>query len=227
MFFETVEPRLCLTAALDPNTGILTVTGTDQNDRIIVRRGDNDTVAVLEMVIPARPERGQRPSEPQVSKTLFPREDVQGIVVNAGEGNDAVSLGWRVRIHRLGMRLRALEIPATLNGGAGHDYLRGGRGADQINGGDGRDQIMGLSGADVLNGDAGNDWIDGGLGADILNGGAGNDRLFAVDGGGTDTLDGGDNDPISTTNPGDFAAANAGDTVTNVERTRTIDGRST
>jgi Ca2+-binding RTX toxin-like protein len=226
MFFETIEPRLCLTATLDPATGILTVTGTDQNDRIIIRRGDNDTIAVLESVIPPRPAAGERPTEPTVTKTLFPRGDVDGIVVNAGEGADAVSLAWRVRIPRLGMRLRALEIPSTLNGGNGSDYLRGGRGIDQINGGDGRDQIIGLSGADLLNGDAGNDDIDGGLGADILNGGAGNDRLFGLDGSGTDSLDGGDNDPVSATNPGDVAFVNTGDTVVNVERTRLPGGRT-
>lgn len=223
MFFETVESRLCLSASLDPATGVLTVTGTAGNDRIIVRKGANNTIAVIESVIPSRPDDGasrQPGARTEPTRTTFPRGDVSAVVVNAGDGNDNVSLGWKVTLRGRGIRLHALEIPATLNGGAGNDFLRSGHGADLLNGGDGNDFLTALGGNDTLNGDAGNDRLDGGRGADILNGNAGNDRLFALDGAGTDTLDGGDNDPVTDLNPGDVAFANTGDVLTAIERTR-------
>lgn len=222
MFFETVEPRLCLSATLDAATGVLTVTGTAENDRIVVRKGANNTIAVIESVVSARPaQRGDRPLTPtEITRTTFPRGDVTAVVVNAGDGDDHVTLGWKVLVRRRGIRLHALEIPATLNGGAGNDFLRSGHGPDSLNGGGGNDFLTALGGNDTLNGDAGNDHLDAGRGADLLSGGAGNDRLVALDATGTDTLDGGDNDPVTTTNPGDVAILDAGDVVTSVEKTR-------
>ena len=65
----------------------------------------------------------------------------------------------------------ASAVAAWLSGGAGHDYLRGGGGADVIDGGAGHDLIAGRGGRDVLIGGTGADWLFGEADQDILVGG--------------------------------------------------------
>jgi hypothetical protein len=83
---------------------------------------------------------------------------------------------------------------ATVNGGAGNDYiaewasythgsvLDGGTGNDTINGSSYNESILGGSGNDSLNGQGGADSIDAGSGDDTINGGAGNDTIDGGDG---------------------------------------------
>ena len=70
---------------------------------------------------------------------------VNGVKVNGLDGNDTLVAGG------------TLNIPVTLFGGNGDDYLVGGRGNDVVDGG------------------TGNDWLNGGAGADDLAGGTGVD----------------------------------------------------
>lgn len=99
---------------------------------------------------------------------------IRGFLVNAGGGNDEVSVS------------KEIMIPVTMRGGGGNDVLIGGGGADKLIGGDGNDRLIGRGGddalfggegADVLLGGAGNDTLRGGPGNDLLRGGAGNDDL--------------------------------------------------
>jgi Ca2+-binding RTX toxin-like protein len=201
MFVENLEQRALLSAAVAG--GVLTVTGTDGDDIISVKAAkDSSGAAILVVTENVKPAEGEEWGAPTVS--TFLQADVSSIVVNAGAGNDVVTIGGR--------RGAAVSTPATLNGGDGNDLLTGGGGADQING------------------EAGNDKITGGAGADTMNGGAGNDYINAADGATTDVIDGGDNDPVTTTstkrkrsrgNPGDVAVVDSGETATNVEQTIT------
>jgi Ca2+-binding RTX toxin-like protein len=205
MFVEGLEQRSLLSASIVG--GVLTVTGTDGNDLISVRAAKNgDGAAIYVVTENVKPAKGEDWADPTVS-TFLQSDVTAGIVVNAGAGNDRVSIGGS-------KRGGAITASATLNGGDGNDELNGG------------------GGADVINGDAGNDRISGGAGADKLNGGAGNDRIDARDGAATDVIDGGDNDAVTTTtstskrkrstgNPGDVAVIDTGDTATNVEQTIT------
>jgi Ca2+-binding RTX toxin-like protein len=102
----------------------------------------------------------------------FTASSVSRLLVQAGKGDDKVSLGGGV-------------IGATLDGGDGDDTLVGGAGSDSLLGGNGADSLVGSGGNDTLNGS---------VGADRLFGSAGNDLLRARDsiidlvdgGGGTD-----------------------------------------
>ena len=149
--------------------------------------------------------------------TEFTLADVDSIVVNAGAGNDQVTLRGR--------RKSLLNIPAAINGGADNDHLRGGSANDVINGDGGNDKIEGNTGNDNLSGGDGNDVIVGGLGDDVLSGGNGNDQLVAADRTGKDTVDGGAHDPTPVRKDnqplGDRAVVDSIDTVSNVERTVT------
>jgi Ca2+-binding RTX toxin-like protein len=98
----------------------------------------------------------------------------------------------------------------TLNGTEESDTLVGAQGADVINGRMGNDFLYGDSQNDQVNGNPGDDfiWLDSGS-ADVGNGGAGDDSIFAADGTGGDTVDGGETEETV----GDFCVVDAGDTV--------------
>jgi hypothetical protein len=95
---------------------------------------------------------------------------VAGFEVNAGEGDDTVSVASIV------------EVPVTMRGGPGRDVLIGGGGADKLIGGDGNDKLAGRGGNDLLFGGSGNDELLGGSGDDILRGGSGHDTVLGGSG---------------------------------------------
>lgn len=90
---------------------------------------------------------------------------VAGFEVNAGEGDDMVSVA------------SAVEVPVTMRGGSGRDSLLGGSGPDKLIGGEGNDKLAGRGGDDLLFGGLGNDELLGGSGNDLLRGSAGHDTL--------------------------------------------------
>jgi hemolysin type calcium-binding protein len=90
---------------------------------------------------------------------------VAGFEVNAGEGDDTVSVA------------SAVEVPVTMRGGPGRDTLIGGGGPDKLIGGDGNDKLAGRGGDDLVFGGEGNDELFGGGGDDVLRGGTGHDTL--------------------------------------------------
>jgi hypothetical protein len=90
---------------------------------------------------------------------------VAGFEVNAGEGDDMVSVA------------SAVDVPVTMRGGPGRDSLVGGSGPDKLIGGDGSDKLAGRGGDDLLFGGIGNDELLGGSGNDIVRGGSGHDAL--------------------------------------------------
>ena len=78
--------------------------------------------------------------------------EVSGFEVNAGEGNDTVTVA------------REVPVAVTLRGGSGDDTLVGGAGADKLIGGPGNDHLVGRSGPDLLYGGSGDDTLVGGPG---------------------------------------------------------------
>ena len=166
--------------------GVLTVTGTDGNDLLVVRQ-----------LAGAISVRGMQIDVGGTFQSSVPAASVTAVDVNALGGNDRV-------------RLSTLRIGATVDAGTGNDSVSGGLGDDSIQGGDGDDVINGAAGDDSLNGGAGddrehgargNDDLAGDAGDDSLNGGAGDDSIQGGDGNdhesgelGDDSLDGGAGD---------------------------------
>jgi RTX calcium-binding nonapeptide repeat (4 copies) len=95
---------------------------------------------------------------------------VAGFEVNAGDGDDLVSISSQVM------------VPVTMRAGSGRDTLTGGGGPDKLIGGDGNDKLNGRGGDDLLFGGDGNDELIGGSGNDVLRGGAGHDSVFGGSG---------------------------------------------
>jgi hypothetical protein len=145
--------------------GVLTVTGTEGNDVIVVRQS-HGMISVKGMTIDVN----------GVMQKAVPVSGIASVDVNALGGNDKVDI-------------RSLRIGATVDGGAGNDQLLGGFGNDTLIGGDGNDTINGGAGDDSIDGGNGNDVENGGAGNDTLDGGAGNDTLHGASG--ADLLQGG------------------------------------
>jgi Ca2+-binding RTX toxin-like protein len=97
------------------------------------------------------------------NELICPAPPIAGFEVNAGGGDDRVSVAKEV------------SIPVTMRGGSGHDTLIGGSGQDKLIGGSGGDRLLGGRGPDLLAGGVGNDVLLGGRGNDVLFTGTGND----------------------------------------------------
>ena len=141
--------------------GTLTLTGDARGDRLVLRlaRGARGTLQV---------DVGANGS----TDFAFRRDRFRRIVVNAGAGNDRVTID-----ERRGAFTNTEKT--TLNGGAGVDRLNGGRFGETLAGGRGDDIVRGLGGPDTIVWAAPDaaDTVDGGGGADVLtaNGTAGGD----------------------------------------------------
>lgn len=95
---------------------------------------------------------------------------ISGFEVNAGAGDDSVSLAPEV------------PVPVTMRGGSGDDHLTGGSGADKLIGGSGADRLLGRDGNDSIFGGPGRDRLIGGGGDDLLRGGPGKDVVVGNSG---------------------------------------------
>jgi Ca2+-binding RTX toxin-like protein len=150
--------------ALIGNT--LFVIGTDGNDRVSISPKCNGLIKVYANFLSGR-----------CHARFFDAEDIQNIDIQLKAGNDRATISSKI------------DLPASIYGGAGNDYLRAGIGWTVLDGGDGNDKLIGGRMDDLLLGGDGNDKLIGNDGNDILDGGGGDDRLYGNDG--DDLLDGG------------------------------------
>ncbi len=132
--------------------GLLTVTGTNTKDTINV---DHHSQSIF---VNVNGKLLSRVTSSQVSR----------IMINAGDGDDTVTVTSRVLLDTL------------MEGGNGNDILNGGAGRDTIYGGAGKDRLYGNAGADFLYGEDGDDMLDGGKNNDFLSGGLGVDTLYVT-----------------------------------------------
>src|SRR4051794_15269363 len=128
--YESLESRQLLSVSLNPATNVLTVTGTS---------GD-DTIKAVVVGITLRVTDNHKVSN-------FPVAKVARIVINAGAGDDAVTLDPTVR------------IGATIDSGPGGEAGNGTTPGDQIQGGGGNDTIYLEADFSGANGAAGDDTI--------------------------------------------------------------------
>jgi hypothetical protein len=153
---EQLESRRLLAASLD-NAGVLSVTGTRKADTIFITYGPDslDTLFV------------------RINKDEFSFDfaDVKQITVQAG------ALGDHVEFRAFATNPDHFQIPATIFGSTGDDFILGPGSRSRIYGGTGNDKIFAGFRRDIVYGEEGNDTIDGGQGNDYLRGGEGNDKI--------------------------------------------------
>lgn len=204
--FQQLETREVPAALLDL-AGILTITGTSDNDTLEIVRSAS-TVTVLQRGISDLMERmtstGRVPAPDGFEVSAIHRVNVYSsggndwidlgqspvwAFVSAGDGNDTVhgsvfndylyggAGNDRIAAHVGNDRLYGNGGNDRLEGWHGNDTLYGGAGDDGLHGEVGDDSLYGDQGSDILWGNSGHDILWGGLDNDTLNGGAGNDRL--------------------------------------------------
>lgn len=159
-------------------TGIVTVSGTADDDRVYVQNSNNNLIKVTIAGLESRE---------------FRASDVNRVDFFAKAGDDRFTNSTSIQSRAYGQM-----GDDVLVGGTGDDVLRGGLGADEIDGragddrliGDqGKDSLLGGSGSDHLEGGDHIDTLDGGRGSDTISGGSGDDVIRG--GGGNDVLTGG------------------------------------
>ena len=152
--------------------GLLTVKGTNADDRIALRLQAGQP-GILQVDV----------GDDGSAEFSFARTSITTIVVNAGNGDDSV------RIDENNGAFGG-TIPTTINGANGNDTLVGGTGSGTLNGGNGDDTLAGGNGAEHLLGGNGDDSIDGNKGNDVAEMGNGDDTFVWDPGDGSDTVEG-------------------------------------
>ena len=141
--------------------GVLTIAGTTGDDTIELglKAGQPDVLQV---------DVGDGRKHP----FHFKRKNIDSIYVDAGDGNDAVSVDEANGVF-------TDTIATTLDGGDGNDTLAGGSGSELLLGSGGDDSIDGNGGADTALMGSGDDTFvwDPGDGSDVVEGQDGNDRM--------------------------------------------------
>jgi Ca2+-binding RTX toxin-like protein len=149
--------------------GILTVTGDDHDNTLIVSRDIAGNILVNGGVVPVTG------GVPTVANTSLVR------ILGLG-GNDVLTVD----------DANGPMPPGNLLGGDGDDVLTGSAADDLLDGGPGNDTLIGRGGNDVLIGGPGNDILIGGPGEDQIVGGEGDDQIIWNPGDGSDVVEGGD-----------------------------------
>jgi Ca2+-binding RTX toxin-like protein len=145
---QTLERRALLAVTLD--AGLLTVTGTDQPDTILINPGVNQVIVDL-----------------NGTPSPFPAADVQRISIDALAGADTIT----INVDRPTTILGGAGDDTVTGSDGGNDSVIGQQGADIFFGRGGDDTFVWNpgDGNDVINGDAGNDThIFNGSGADEI-----------------------------------------------------------
>ena len=106
-------------------------------------------------------------------EVLCDKAAVKGVQIDIGPGQDDIA--YRLR-----------DVPGTLSGNLGADFITSSAAADTLHGGQGNDTLESGAGGDTVTGDDGADSIHSGDGADNVDGGLGSDGIDA--GGGNDSI---------------------------------------
>jgi len=154
-----------ITAVFDG--GILTVTGDDQDNSIVVSRDLAGTLLVNGGLVP-------------VTGGVATADNTSLIRIIGLKGNDELRADDTT----------GLNTPTNILGNEGDDTITGGSADDELDGGPGNDTLHGSDGHDRLFGGAGNDFLNGGRGDDELIGGDNDDVIDWFPGDGSDLVEG-------------------------------------
>ena len=178
--FETLEARVCLSATINLQDGVL------------LMQAETNTASRMQVAF--LPDHTYVRAYTTGQTRTYRRDQIHQLVIVGSSQDDMIWVDPR------------LGLPASIVGGAGNDVIQGGSGLDTIRGGSGNDVIsghgflyagpgntvirasrrhnvlVGGSGNDLLIAGAGDDAIFGGSGHSTLVGGSGHDTLYAQTG---------------------------------------------
>ncbi len=190
---QTANGQITCANSVNFAGGVVTITGTDGDDVIILTVEEVDEGGFTEGDAAAVP---PVPGDPPVAAFyllingqhcgLQPPATPAGIAIGSVTKIVINSLGGTDLINLSGLaddfEAEPPEVksrPTEVNAGEGDDTVIGGDGADIIHGNNGRDTLVGNKGSDQLFGDDGNDTMYGGNGGDLMDGGVGFDTIDA------------------------------------------------
>ncbi len=168
MFTSTLVTSQAIRGTFVPGSGVLTVTGDNTDNSVIISRDAAGTILV----------NGGAVHVVGGTPTVGNTRAIQAFGLG---GDDVITLN----------EANGALPSALLFGGAGNDTLTGGSAADQLFGQSGNDTLFGKGGNDLLFGGDGNDVLTGGAGDDQMFGEGGNDRFIWNPGDGSDLVEGG------------------------------------
>ncbi|NQV25636.1 MAG: pre-peptidase C-terminal domain-containing protein [Rhodopirellula sp.] len=184
----------------------LTVTGSGAADSFDIRQSGSDLVI-------------RRGTSSISIPTTGLAAGIENVVVNAGNGNDMITVGNLNQVGLLALFVNGDDGNDTItafgaNIGSVRFQIDGGAGNDTLTGSDNADTIRGGAGLDVISGGIGNDTLLGGADDDSISGGDGNDVVDGNDGNDTALGDAGD-DSISGSFGNDMLVGDVGNDTLN------------
>ncbi len=126
------NPASSSKSTVSSENGTVTIDTGDGNDDVKASLNENTGEVTIEI-------NGQ--------KHTYSAEDAKNITIRTNGGNDRVEIDPN------------MQIPVTVEGGNGDDFIQGGAGNDHLDGGAGNDEISGGKGRDMLVPGGGNDTI--------------------------------------------------------------------
>lgn len=177
--FEKLEMRRLFAAWVHPDVGYF-----DESTKTVYLFGTTLADTFVGELLPSGYNRlSAYFSRNNVHVASYGPDDVNGLVIDAGAGNDVLNIS-------VSANGQGHALSTTLLGGNGNDSIKGGNGPDSIAGGDGDDTLHGLDGNDTIIGAGGKDLLLAGYGPTDYQGGAQRDTLdFAVLGSRLVTID--------------------------------------
>jgi Ca2+-binding RTX toxin-like protein len=137
--FEQLEDRQMMAADIDLHDGILTIQGTNNQDKIVITTNPQDADEVLVTI-------SNRQTGQVLEDAEYDLEDIDRIDAYGLGGNDEIRNEIYVQARLYGADgddiLVSLGLDDVLDGGANNDTLDGGRGADDLIGGTGNDTYV-------------------------------------------------------------------------------------
>lgn len=166
---------------VEADPGVALITGSDNDDVLINRFGDNtiDANGGNNLIVTG-----------SGANTITAGDGNN--VVKSGAGNDVITLGGGDNVILTGggdNRVTTGDGDNVVRAGGGADVIRTGGGTDRIATGSGEDTIFAGAGDDVILPGRGDDIVDAGSGNDVVRGFRGNEVIFG--GSGADVLFGG------------------------------------
>jgi Ca2+-binding RTX toxin-like protein len=137
--FERLEDRRMMAADIDFDNGVLSIQGTENQDKIVIAADPQDADRVLVTI-------SNRQTGQVLEDRDFDLEDIDRIDAYGLGGNDEIrnEIYVQARLYGAGGDdiLISRGLDDLLDGGANHDMLDGGRGADDLIGGSGNDTYL-------------------------------------------------------------------------------------
>jgi len=92
----------------------------------------------------------------------FSCSNVEALRISVGGGSD------EVHNFNSGVGDAPVDVPMTVDGGDGNDFINGGSRSDDLHGGPGNDNLTAYAGNDTLDGGFGSDYLEGGEDGDVV-----------------------------------------------------------